>query len=373
MINNSSLLIAAGGTGGHIFPGIAVAQDWVVHGGDVVFVGTGRAVEENIFQKNNVRSHTLSVTGRLKGEGIFSKIKTLLSLPLAFWKAIQILRQEKPHVVLGVGGYSSGPVIVAAWFLRIPRTILEPNSLPGLTNKLLAPFASRIYLSFSETEKFFPKKKILFTGVPVRASLAALAKHQPCHEHIQIVILGGSLGARSLNEACLKALPIWAASGHVIRVLHQTGAADFERVNEAYEELMNHPEIGPKIMPKIMVDVRAFVEDMEAALMGADLVVSRSGASTLAELIESQRPSVLVPYPYAADNHQHFNALSVSKMGGAILVEDREIGEKLASVVLELVTHRQRLGEMREALSGLRKVRASEAVVKDLVKLCTPL
>lgn len=349
------LVIAAGGTGGHLFPGIAVAKLWKEKWGDVSFIGSEKGLEQDILKKQGLEHEVLSV-GRLKGEGWVEKIKTLLHLPLALRDARGLLMRKKPSVILGIGGYSSGPVILAAFLMRIPRAILEPNSIPGLTNKWLGYFAQIIFLAFPETARFFPKQKVRVTGTPVRRELIPLARGGEIRP-FTILILGGSQGAHVLNVAMKNALSHLVRSGKKMRIFHQTGNKDFEEIQSAYQK---------QDLPH---QVKAFFEDMETLYSETHLVVSRAGASTVAELIETRKPSLLIPYPFAADDHQRWNALSVVNAGGAEMILTEELEAKLCERLLHYESHPEELKKMSESLAALRKVSATEAVVEECWKL----
>ena len=361
-----NLIIAAGGTGGHLFPGIAVAKLWKEKWGDVSFIGSEKGLEQEILKKHGLEHEVLSI-GRLKGEGWMEKIKTFLHLPLALRDARGLLIRKKPSVILGVGGYSSGPVVLVAFLMRIPRAILEPNSIPGLTNKWLGHFAQIIFLAFPETSRFFPKGKIRVTGTPVRRELILSPSPSPSTSSppagggetrpFTILVLGGSQGAHTLNVAMKNALPQLIRSGKKIKIFHQTGNKDFEEIQSVYQK-QNLPH-----------QVKAFFEDMESIYCESDLVVSRAGASTVAELIETRKPSLLVPYPFAADDHQRWNALSVVNAGGAEMILTEELESKLCERLLHYESHREELKKMSESLAALRKVSATEAVVAECRKL----
>lgn len=348
------LLIAAGGTGGHLFPGIALAQLAKAQGWDVEFVGSKRGLEKEIIQRYGFPHTGLSV-GRLKGESIFTKLKTALSLPASFFEALNVLKAKKPTVIFGIGGYSSGPMLVAATALSIPRLILEPNSIPGLTNKWLGFFANRICLMFPETERFFPKQKVVVTGTPVREEISKLQKKS--HEKFTIAIIGGSQGARPLNEAMVAALPALDKMGG-FHIIHQTGQSDYENVKKSYESFKN-----------ITCEVKAFIQDMMAVYQQVDLVVSRSGASTVAELIEARIPSILVPYPFAADDHQRWNAQSVVRQDGAEMILNDELKSQLIERILYYQKNRGALERMSEALQKMRLKPATETVFEEVKRL----
>ena len=353
----TKLLIAAGGTGGHLFPGIALAQWAQAKGWSVDFVGSERGLEKEIIERYGFPHGSLSV-GRLKGESIFSKLKTFVGLPASLFEAVKILKEKTPNVVFGIGGYSSGPMVVAATLLNIPRLILEPNSIPGLTNKLLGVFANKICLMFPETERFFPKNKVAVTGTPVREEIAKLVRDK--NDRFTIAIIGGSQGARALNQAMAAALPQLEAKGG-FHIIHQTGAKDYEDILNQYQSLN---------LKNITFEVKAFIQDMVSLYKKVDLVISRSGASTLAELMEAKIPSLLVPYPFAADDHQRWNAQSLVRRGGAEMILEEEIksGEKLSEKILYYRDHPEILVQMSASLKASNK-----SATETVFELCERL
>ncbi len=356
------LLIAAGGTGGHIFPGIAVAEALKKReaASEVLFVGSERGLEEEILKKEDLPHVSLRV-GRLKGEGFRQRLRTFVRLPGSLLQARSILAQTCPDVVLGIGGYSSGPVILAALLRRIPRAILEPNAIPGFTNRVLGRFVGKICISFAETARFFPKTKTRLTGTPVRRVLTEIGeKRRPLpggDRPFTILLFGGSQGATALNKAMVALLPALENSGKSFRIIHQTGSQDREWVRKAYEN------------SKIPSVVEAFIGDMAAVYREADLVVSRAGASSIAELIETRSASILVPYPYAADDHQRFNAQSLSGIGAAEILLNRDLESKLGARILHYEAKRSELETMREKLATLRKVPAADAVAAECLAM----
>jgi UDP-N-acetylglucosamine--N-acetylmuramyl-(pentapeptide) pyrophosphoryl-undecaprenol N-acetylglucosamine transferase len=356
------LMIAAGGTGGHIFPGVAVAEALKKKdsASEVVFVGTDIGLEAEILKKENLPHLALKV-GRLKGEGFAQRLKTFVRLPGSLLQARAILSEFKPDVVLGIGGYSSGPVILAAMLKRIPRAILEPNAIPGFTNRILGRFVGRICISFAETGRFFAKSKTLLTGTPVRRALTEIGETRESKtatdRPFTILVFGGSQGASALNKAMVALLPALESAGKKFKIIHQTGANDIDWVRKAYES------------SKLPSVVQPFIVDMTSVYREADLVVSRAGASSIAELIETRSASILVPYPFAADDHQRFNAQSLSGIGAAELIMNKDLETKLGVRILHYEAHRSELQTMREKLATLRKIPAAEAVVAECLAM----
>lgn len=356
------MLIAAGGTGGHLFPGIAVAEVFkeANPGGEIVFVGSERGLEKDILEREGLKHRTLQV-GRIKGEGLGQKIRTFFELPRSLMQARALLKELRPDVVFGIGGYSSGPVILSAFLRRIPRAILEPNAIPGLTNRILGRFVNRVFVAFPEAASYFPAKKVRLTGTPVRKKLSSIADRVRVDAPFTIAVIGGSQGATALNRAVVDLLPALEKSGDKsgksFRLIHQTGENDFEWVRDAYEK------------SKVPHRVSAFIAEMEDVYAEADLLIGRAGASTVAEVIATRTPAVLVPYPFAADDHQRFNALSLVEAGGAEMVMNRDLGEQLAGRVLHLASAPEEIRMMRENLAKMSKVPAAEVVTRECLAM----
>src|SRR5437667_2154849 len=289
-----TILIAAGGTGGHLFPGIAVADE--LRRRDpatrVVCVGTPRGLESRIVPRAGYALELLPILP-LKGVGIVRTLQGLLALPRALLRAAALVRREKPKAVLGVGGYAGGPLVLVAALMGVRTVILEPNAKPGFTNKVLRPFAGHAACAYEEARRAFGSKGVL-TGNPVRGGFASLPskKHEP---PFTLLAFGGSQGSRILNRSLRDALPD-LPPGPRLRIVHQTGEAMRDEVRAAYAAAGREAE------------VLAFLDDMEARFGQADLVLSRSGATTCAELTAAGKAAVLVPFAAAADDHQRTNA-----------------------------------------------------------------
>jgi UDP-N-acetylglucosamine--N-acetylmuramyl-(pentapeptide) pyrophosphoryl-undecaprenol N-acetylglucosamine transferase len=323
------IVIAAGGTGGHLYPGIAIAREVLAEAGSkVLFVGTRQGIEARILPKESLPVQFINV-GRLKGMGAGSIIKTLFTLPRSLFQSLGILRRERPDAVVGVGGYASGPVALAAWLLRFPLVIVEPNSYAGLANRVLGRFANNVFVCFPgrDQQGFFPAKKKVLTGPLVRKGITggdrgwALANFGLEPARFTVFVMGGSGGAHAINRAMQEAAPeLKNIAG--LQVLHQTGEKDAGDVREGYRRT------GVKAV------VLPYIDDMAGAYAAADLVVSRSGATTVAELAVCGKRAVLIPYPFAADNHQEHNARSLAERGGGEVIVQRDLTpQKLASVI----------------------------------------
>ncbi|HEX9051238.1 MAG TPA: undecaprenyldiphospho-muramoylpentapeptide beta-N-acetylglucosaminyltransferase [Anaeromyxobacter sp.] len=354
------MLVAGGGTGGHVFPGIALAEEVVTRhpANDVVFVGTARGLEATVVPQAGFPIELIDVKG-LKGKGLLATLRNLLLLPLAFVQSFAILRKWRPDVVVGVGGYASGPVVLVAWLMRIPTAVQEQNAIAGFTNRVLGRIVQAAFTAFPEAVRQFPRRKVFQLGNPIRKTLMDNYMMPGArHERPQLLVFGGSQGAHALNMRVLESLPHLADLRDRLRITHQTGARDREYVEKGYQAVGFTP------------DVREFISDMSAAYAGADLVVCRAGATTLAELTVCKKPSILVPFPAAADNHQVQNALSLVSAGAAVMIEEKDLtGEVLASEVRAILSSPERLEKMARAAGRL----GSPQAAKEIADVCTEL
>ncbi len=355
------VLIAGGGTGGHLFPGIALAEEIVTRHpkNDVVFVGTNRGLESRVVPQNGFVFEAITSRG-LKGMGFVKLLQGLLTLPLSFVEALSLVRKYSPDVVVGVGGYSSGPVVLAAWALRVPTAVQEQNALPGFTNKVLGRFVKAIFLSFDETTRFFAKARTHVLGNPIRrALLENFLRPNVAHEKFTVLVFGGSLGAHGLNTRVLDALPFLATERASLRVLHQTGSKDLEQVRAGYQG------------QGFDADVREFIDDMSAAYLGSDLVICRAGATTLAELTTCKKAAILVPFPFATDDHQAVNAKALVEAGAALMFREGELtGEALAKAIQTLKADPAKLSAMQKASGRLGRPEAAREIADVLQQLC---
>lgn len=361
------VMMAAGGTGGHIFPALAVAQQlqarWTERNGhcggtcSVEFVGTSRGLESRVVPAAGFVLHTVSGAG-LKGLGIFRTVRNLGALPGSFWQTGTLLRRFRPSIVVGLGGYIAGPVMLEAALARIPTLLIETNATPGFTNRVLAPWIRAAALAFKEAAPFYGRKGRV-TGHPVREDFSRVAVkiHQP---PFVILVLGGSQGSVAINRAVTGALPLFRQQLERFRIVHQTGERDFERVRSSYQDAGFEAEIYP------------FIEDVPAAFARADLVVCRSGAATLAELAAAGKASLLVPFPAATDNHQLANARVLENAGAAQVVEQRCLSsEALFEAVCKLVSQPGALEEMERRARLLAHPDAAARIAEMIEELGT--
>ncbi|MGE0882928.1 MAG: undecaprenyldiphospho-muramoylpentapeptide beta-N-acetylglucosaminyltransferase [Blastocatellales bacterium] len=346
-----SVIIAGGGTGGHIFPGIAIAQEFKRRNPQtrILFVGTAQGLEKKIVPREGFDLQTIEVAA-LKRVGFLKRIKSLLMLPKSFLAVRSLIQRVKPDVVIGVGGYVSGPVVLVASLMGIPTLVAEQNALPGFTNRLLSRFVNAAALTFEEARKFFGDKAEI-TGNPVRAEFFDISPKQ-ADDVIHIFITGGSQGARAINLAVIAALPLLIEEKDRLSITHQTGEYDYDKVRAAYLE------IGWK------ADVTPFIEDMIGELTKADLVISRAGATTVAELAAAGKPALMIPFPFAADDHQRKNAEAVERAGAGRMILQAELTpERLAQELLWLARDPQQLARMAAASKELGHPDAAAKVV----------
>ncbi len=362
-----TLLVAGGGTGGHFFPGLAVAQAWLAHDPRhaVQFVGTERGIEARYCPQRGLTLHTIDVR-RLKGGGVRGWAQGLLALPQALWQGRKVLRAARPAVVLGVGGYASGPVVLAAALAGTPAAIMEQNARPGLTNRLLAPFVRRVVIAMPAARASFSARKTVLLGNPVRAEIrdrlldAAAGRSPMVGRPAHLLVVGGSHGARGINRVVPGAVQGLLARGLDVRVRHQTGRLDSDSVGAEIKErgLLEH------------VEPQEFIEDMADAYAWADLVLCRAGAMTVSELAVAQRPAVLVPFPHAADNHQEANAQALVEAGAAVMVRERDLtADSLADTLAKLLGDPGGLQRRAAAAAQVARPRAAEDVVAELLRL----
>ncbi len=358
------LLVAGGGTGGHLFPGIAIAEEVVRRsGGEVLFVGTSRGIETRAVPAAGYRLETLQVSG-LKRVGVAGTLRGLWRLPVALVRSFAILRQFRPSVVVGVGGYASGPVVLAAALAGYPTAIQEQNSVPGITNRVLGKLARAVFIAFEDAAGFFPARKLARLGNPVRAGIVAalegaVAEPQAA-DRLRILVVGGSQGARAVSELVVAAVPLLAEQGIAFSLVHQTGSADLERMTERYQAL----GLAGR------ATARAFIDDMAAAYGQADVVVARAGALTLAELAIAGKPAILVPLPTAADDHQRKNAARFAEAGAAVVLDQRTATPAdLAAALSALAREPGRRTAMATAMRGLGRPRAAQDIADRLEDL----
>lgn len=352
------VVIAGGGTGGHLYPGIALAETFVRLRSEakILFVGTARGIGENPLLKKGYRFEAISSKGFI-GKGLGGRIVSLLAVPKGLIESLRILRQFSPQLVIGVGGYSAGPVLLAAILLRIKRVILEPNVVPGLSNRLVAPFCHMVVTAFSASRARLRSNRIKRLGIPVRPEIGEKKSFTKEKDVPTILIIGGSQGAHSINQAMMSALPLLKDLKKRPFIIHQTGKRDLEKVQATYDAA------------HYKADVTAFIDDMAGAYAAADLVVSRAGAGTLSELAIAGKGAILIPFPHAG-GHQAENAKAFVEAGAAVMVLDHDLsGTKLAEQIDENLSNPKQLQLMENAA----KEQGNKNAAEDIVKACLEL
>jgi UDP-N-acetylglucosamine--N-acetylmuramyl-(pentapeptide) pyrophosphoryl-undecaprenol N-acetylglucosamine transferase len=357
------IMVAGGGTGGHLFPGLAVVEELRrrVPGIEVQFVGTARGIEARFLPSRGEALELLEVTP-LKGQGVGARFKSLTRIPTAMRKASSLMREFEPDLVLGVGGYASGPVLLAASLSGRPTALLEQNAQVGMTNRILSRFVDRAYITFEQTEEVFGKRKSRLTGNPVRQEFVeharlALADPEGFESRARtLLVLGGSQGAKKLNEDVPSALARAGLAGRNLEVVHQTGESMRDEVEATYQEL------------GIRARVVTFIDEIARAYSNAALVVARAGATTLAELCAIGRPSILIPFPFAADDHQAKNARALEEQGASICIRESELAvESLGDLIGGLLDDPARRQLMARAARDHGKPDAAAAIVDDMM------
>ena len=354
------VIITGGGTGGHLFPGIALgaALKKKDQGAEILFIGTKRQLDQDALADYDFRRASISCMG-LKGKGWLQRLQSAASLPGAVSEAGRIIKKFKPDLVFGVGGYVTGPVLLAAKLLSVPTGIHEQNSVPGLANRIISRFVDRVFISIPGP--MFPEKKPVLAGNPVREEILEAAEllKRPPGDSRQILVLGGSLGAHRVNELLIEAMSIVTQKeGLAVRVIHQTGSSDEQMVRQGYGEIGVQAEVAP------------FFKDMAALYRKADLVVARAGATTLAELAVMGLPALLIPYPYAADDHQAKNAGYYVSGGGAVMYREGNLsGEQLARAMIDLLRNEKELQAMAGNMKKMGRPEATRLIVDDCLKL----
>ncbi len=348
------LLLAGGGTGGHLFPAVALGQLLLDQDSDseVLFVGTKRGLEQRLLPKLGLPLKTVDMVGMV-GRGWRGKLEVLPRLLKSLYQANRILKDFKPDCVIGVGGYASVPVLLAAKCKGIPYVIHEQNAIPGLSNRLLGRWAKLICLSYAESHSSFKNTRVEVTGNPLRKGLENVSANIP--QSGNLLIFGGSRGARAINQAVMKMLPVLGQLEKKPVILHQTGEDDFKLVQQAYCNAGFNPD---QVVP--------FIDDMASAYSSSSLVICRAGATTLAELTVCGRPAILIPFPYAAGDHQTANAESLKKNGAAILLPQDELtAEGLALLVKNLFEDHKTLQSMADQARSLGLTGAAERILNE--------
>jgi UDP-N-acetylglucosamine--N-acetylmuramyl-(pentapeptide) pyrophosphoryl-undecaprenol N-acetylglucosamine transferase len=354
-----TLVIAGGGTGGHLYPGVAVARELLRRMPDarVSFAGTARGLEARVVPKEGFELDLIRAAG-LKGRSALGRLRGAATLPAGVLDAWRLLSRRRPDVVMGVGGYSSGPVVAVAAARRLPTLVLEQNAVPGLTNRLLAPWVRAAAVTYESSLSFFGRRGLV-TGNPVRPEFFAMATASGASGRgRRVLTLGGSQGAHALNVAMVAAAPELVRRCADVALVHQTGPRDLALVREGYASA------------GIPARVDAFFDPVAPEMAAADLVVCRAGATTLAELAALGRPAVLVPFPAAADDHQRRNAEVLERAGAAVCLLERDLtGERLAAAAADVLDDASRRARMSSAMRQFARPDAAARIVDRLIEL----
>ena len=360
-------ILAGGGTGGHVIPALAIANELKKnYGAECLFIGTARGIENRLVPAAGYPLQLVDV-GRLKNVSLMTRAKTVFDLPRALWDAGGMLNQFAPDVVIGVGGYASGPAMLAAVVKHIPTLAFEPNVVPGFANRVVAHFVSAAAVHFEETAKYFRHGEV--TGVPVRQAFFEIPVQidKKRGGTPTLLVFGGSQGAHAINEAMMRCLRVLQREAPGIHILHQTGERDYNDALAAYQSLK---DAAGEAAPRLTFEVFKFIEDMPAAFARADLLVCRSGASTVAEITAAGRPAIFVPFPRAADDHQRINAEALARHGAAVVVEESKLeGVWLAETIAALLPDASRLQRMSRAARELAHPNAARDIAAIAARL----
>jgi UDP-N-acetylglucosamine--N-acetylmuramyl-(pentapeptide) pyrophosphoryl-undecaprenol N-acetylglucosamine transferase len=353
-------ILAGGGTGGHVIPALAIAHELQKqYGAEVLFIGTARGIENRLVPAAGFPLRLVQV-GALNKVSLKTRLKTLFDLPRAVWDARRILAEFRPDVVIGVGGYASGPAMLAAILKRIPTVAFEPNVVPGFANRIVARMVSGAAVHFEETAQYFPRAEV--TGVPVREAFFEIAgkanNRVTNNDKPTLLVFGGSQGAIAINRAMIQCLPELLKQVPNIHIIHQTGERDYNDAEAAYRQAGSSAEVYP------------FIADMPAFFERADLVLCRSGASTVAEITAAGKPAVFVPFPRAADDHQRVNAQALERAGAAVVVEETKLERVwLADTIAALLGDTGRLQRMSQAARKLAHPNAARDITAMAARL----
>jgi UDP-N-acetylglucosamine--N-acetylmuramyl-(pentapeptide) pyrophosphoryl-undecaprenol N-acetylglucosamine transferase len=361
-----NIIIAAGGTGGHLYPAVAVAREFLRSDSStrILFVGTTRGIERKVLAHEGFPLELIGAKP-VMGKSPVEILKALAAVPWSVWQSLRILKRQHADLVIGVGGYTSPAMLVAAAIQRVPGVILEPNAYPGMANKAVAPLVKRIFLAFDSTVQFFDRTKTRVVGTPVRQAFLEAAAERAMSPAAgkaeavrRLLVFGGSQGAKAINQAMIDALPLLKKMPLALSITHQTGEADHARVAAAYEQLGVTAQVVP------------FLYDMPSVLREANLVVSRAGAMTIAELTVCGKAAILIPLPTAIYNHQLRNAEVMAQGGAAVLLPQGGLtGVRLAEEISAILTDAARLERMSRKSWEMRRVDAAETIVRECHEL----
>jgi UDP-N-acetylglucosamine--N-acetylmuramyl-(pentapeptide) pyrophosphoryl-undecaprenol N-acetylglucosamine transferase len=349
-------ILAGGGTGGHVIPALAIAQQLQKdYAAEVLFIGTARGIENRLVPAAGFSLQLVQV-GALKNVSLATRLKTFFDLPRAVWDSRRILSEFRPDIVIGVGGYASGPAMLAALLGRVPTLVFEPNFVPGFANRLVAPLVSGAAVHFTETGRYFRRCEV--TGVPVREAFFQIANKDPKNVKPTLLVFGGSQGAHAINQVVMDSIVDLRQRVPGIHIVHQTGERDYNDAQAAYANFGTS------------VEVYRFIDDMPGLFARAGLLICRSGASTVAEVTAAGKPAIFVPFPRAADDHQKCNAEALERAGAAVMLEEAKLNrDTLVEAVVSLFSQPSRLERMGDAAHKLSHPNAARDIAAMAARL----
>lgn len=356
------VLIAGGGTGGHLYPGLALAREFQRMGkADILFVGTKKGIESEVLNREGFPLAKIRVSG-IMNKGLLKTIVSILLLPIGLIDSLIILLRFRPDIVIGIGGYTSGPIIAMAMIFGIKRVILEPNFIPGITNRILAPIANIIAVAFEETRSYLKGPKVILTGNPVREEITnspqSPLKLRGDESGVTLFVFGGSQGAHSINIAMIDALDHITEIKDKIFIIHQTGKSDYQLVSDSYEK------------KKFKARVEPYIFDMADIYRIADLIVCRAGATTVAEIMACGKPAILIPFPHSTHGHQEWNAKALKDAGAAEVIYGSQLsGKLLGETIRRLLVN----GEALRLMGGRSRSLSRKNAAKEIALLCNRL
>ena len=348
-------ILAGGGTGGHVIPALAIAhQLQKQYGTEILFIGTARGIENRLVPAAGFSLRRVQV-GALRNVSLTTRLKTFFDLPRAIWESGRMLSEFRPQIVIGVGGYASGPAMMAAILRAIPTLVFEPNFVPGFANRVVARFVSAAAVHFEETGRYF--RRCAVTGVPVREAFFAVAG-KPASPTPTLLVFGGSQGAHAINQVVMQSAPELVKRVPGLHIVHQTGERDYNDAQAAYANLED------------AVELYRFIDDMPAQFASASLLICRAGASTVAEVTAAGKPAIFVPFPRAADDHQKRNAEALQRAGAAVMLEESRLSpESLVETATSLFGDRKRLDTISQAARQLSYPNAARDIAEMAAKL----
>lgn len=350
-----NIVIAGGGTGGHLFPGVAIADAFkeISSQNEILFLNTGNKIEKKILDKQGY-DYKIIPSGGILGKNLLSKFKSIIKIFKSLSLASKKLDEFEADAVIGVGGYVSVPVIISAWIKGIPVFIQEQNTIPGITNKIFSYISILNFISFENT-KIGPVKKRVFTGNPIRKKIASQKSDKKEHDELTILITGGSQGAKAINNGVVEALE-YINQKDKIKFIHQTGDIDFDPIQKEYEK------------NNIKVNLSNFFQDMDEIYKETDIVIARSGATTVSEISCAGIPAILIPFPHATHNHQYHNSMSLVEKGAAFLIEEKDLnGKALAELINDLLEKPEKLVDMSRSMAENAKPNAAYDICSYII------